>query len=155
MKPIRWMAIASLAAGTVVVSSCTAERPAHEELCISWMDVSDPQVAYDEADAVVLGRSSATGTTAPMHGIQATVHEVEVEQVYKGDLTPGTVRVASTPTSCTAKGGYPDGDPLETEGEVIVFLRTPGSGDVWSLITPSDAVLPAPEGGTLPFETDG
>lgn len=154
MKPIRLIAIASLAVAATLLSSCSNASPSGGEECVSWMDVSDPQVAYDEADAVVLGRSSSTGATTPMHGVDAAVHEVEVEQVVKGELAPGSVRVASTPTTCTAGGAYPDGDPLGRDGDVIVFLRAPESGDVWSLITPLDTVLPAPEDGTLPFDED-
>lgn len=82
------------------------------------------------------------------------MHEVEVEEVLMGDLAPGTVRVASTHTTCTAAGTYPDGDALERDGDVIVFLREPDGGDVWSLITPLDTVLPAPQDGTLPFDED-
>ncbi|HEY0238207.1 MAG TPA: hypothetical protein VGC37_06145, partial [Friedmanniella sp.] len=83
------------------------------------------------------------------------VHEVAVHEVLKGELPgPGQVPVASTPVTCT--GGddvYPDGDPLDVEGRVIVFLTTSESGDTWRTLTPTDGVLPVPAEGRLPFET--
>lgn len=123
------------------------------ESCVSWVDVADPQRAFDEADAVVIGTAQPTGDTTEMLGVDATVHELAVDDVIKGDLGKQTsLRVASTPVTCSGGGSYPDGDPLVVAGPVIVFLHTPDGGEAWSLITPFDTVLPLPADGSLPFD---
>jgi hypothetical protein len=53
--------------------------------------------------------------------------------------------------TCSGDEIYPEGDPLATEGPVIVFLRASDGGEPWSLITPFDTVLPVPDDGSLPF----
>lgn len=124
-------------------------------MCVSWVDVSDPQAAYDYADAVVIGTASPTSDAIRMYGVDAAVHEITVAETVKGNHEPGIVRVASTPITCTSGDTYPDDNPLDVDSAVIVFLQAPEGEDAWSLITPIDTVIPVPGDGTLPFETEG
>ena len=136
-----------------ILTSCSVLAP-QVGVCVSWIDVSDPQTAYDESEAVVIGTLEATKETVSLYGIQAAVHELTISEVVKGDVeqTP-TIRVASTPVTCTGGDTYPEGDPLDVEGEQIVFLNSPEPDGAWQLLTPYNAVLPAKADGTLPFET--
>ena len=143
MKAITWVVLA----GALLATGCSSEP----QTCVDWIDVSDPQRAYDAADAVVVGSVEATGDTQRMYGVDAAVHALSVTEILKGDLAPGTLEVASTPVTCTAGGIYPEGDPLEVTGDVIVFLRAPDEVKAWTLITPYDTVLPLPGDGSLPF----
>lgn len=139
---------AVLVSSTLTSCSVLGLQP---ESCVSWIDVSDPQMAYDEAEAVIIGTSSATGKTANLYGVNAAVHEIEISEVVKGDDLAGepTVLVVSTPVTCTGGEIYPDGDPLDVEGELIMFLNRPESGGAWQLITPFDTVLPAEDNALL------
>ena len=133
------------------LTSCAALTPQAGQ-CVSWIDVSDPQTAYDEADAVVIGTLAATENTVNLYGVDAAVHELTITEVVKGEPEQArTLRVVSTPVTCTGDDIYPDGDPLDVEGEQIVFLNISKPGDTWQLITPNNAVLPVNADGTLPF----
>lgn len=87
-----------------------------------------------------------------MYGSNAAVHDVEILQTLKGDLSE-SVLVASTPETCTSGAPYPHGDPLDAEGTLILFLTTPASDGAWPTITPFDGVLPLSDDGSLPFDT--
>lgn len=80
--------VASGALVLIVMSGCASERDrgVEAETCVSWADLSDPQVAFDEADAVIIGRSSASTEVTNMFGLDAAVHNVDVLRVLKGDL---------------------------------------------------------------------
>lgn len=143
-----------LVVATGALCSCAGFPGVRSEMCVTWVSFDPPQAAFDEATAVVIGEPAATGTTVEMFGVAATVHEVAVGEVLKGEIPDaGTIRVASTPMTCTGGSVYPDGDPLDVEGEVIVFLHGPEDG-VWHTLTPFDGVLPLPGDGTLPFEAE-
>ncbi|MCB7135553.1 hypothetical protein [Cellulosimicrobium marinum] len=115
------------------------------ESCVDW--VSFDTAADREAaatlvvDATVLRRDG----TRPMLGTDAHVWEVEVTDVVHGDATPGDrLAVASTPQTCS-DGTYPDGDPLDVDHAVRLYLAdgdhaVPGTAEGWSLITPFDGV---------------
>ena len=84
--------------------------------------------------------------TRSMFGAEANVWSIEVGSVVKGDAEPGErLQVVSTPPTCSGET-YPEGDPLDVEGEVRLYLKDaasfqlPGSGDGWALITPLDGV---------------
>lgn len=137
----------------IVMSGCASERDrgVEAETCVSWADLSDPQVAFDEADAVIIGRSSASTEVTNMFGLDAAVHNVDVLQVLKGDLAD-TEAVASTPETCTDGAPYPNGDPLDAEEDLILFLTKQDGDTPWSTMTPFDGAQPAPKDGSLPFE---
>jgi hypothetical protein len=64
------------------------------------VDVSDPQLAFDEADAVIIGTPQPTGDTTQMYGVDAAVHELAVDEVIKGDVgDEASLRIASTPVT--------------------------------------------------------
>ncbi|WP_156954045.1 hypothetical protein [Brachybacterium phenoliresistens] len=119
--------------------------------CADWADLSDPQLAFDTADAVVIGTPAASHATVPMLGVDAAVHEVSVRDVLKGDVAPdSTIEVASTPASCGDGEPYPDGDPLGEETELLLYLTTPSALGVRGLVNPYQGAGPVPDAGDLP-----
>lgn len=87
-----------------------------------------------------------------MFGLDAAVHDVEVLQVLKGDVE-SPAAVASAPETCTTGVPYPNGDPLDAEEDLLLFLTKQDGESPWSTVTPFDGAQPAPEDGSLPFET--
>ena len=87
-----------------------------------------------------------------MFGLDAAVHEVEVLQVFKGEVAEVEL-IASTPQTCTKGAPYPSGDPLDDREDLLLFLTEPSDDTPWSTLTPFDGVRSAPSDGTLPFDT--
>lgn len=137
----------------LVISGCSVGSWEDDEVheCVSWADLSDPQAAFDEADAVIIGRSSPRTEATSMYGLEAAVHKVDVLQVFKGDLAEVEL-IASTPETCTTGAPYPSGDPLDTEEDLLLFLTEPSGDTPWSTLTPFDGVQTAPDDGLLPFD---
>lgn len=143
---VRASAIALLLAASL--TGCITQHT-----CVSWVDFETPQDAYDDALLVVRGVETEIVGVRDLYGVAAPIHRIQVTEVLGGEDPGATVDVASTPMTCMGDevGEYPDGDPLEVEGEIILFLsRAEGGG--WRLITPFDGVLPVPGDGVLPFE---
>ena len=123
------------------------------QTCVSWVDFETPQAAYDDAGLVVRGDPGDVVGVRAVFGVASPVHRVEVAEVLKGVDPGATIDVAAVPLTCMADGEeFPEGDPLDVDGELILFLyREP---DGWRLITPFDGVLPVPDDGVLPFEVE-
>jgi hypothetical protein len=142
---IRMSLVAVLLAGAL--TGCITKHT-----CVSWVDFETPQDAYDDARLVVRGAAGEVVGVRDLYGVAAPVHRVEVLEVLGGSDPGATIDVASTPLTCMGDAGeYPDGDPLDVEGELILFL-TRAEGGGWRLMTPYDGVLPMPDDGVLPFE---
>lgn len=142
------------AAACLLIPACSSD-PREGEIvaeCVSWSDLADPQTAFNVADAVIIGRPVASSGAKLMFSVDATVHEVDVVQIFKGEIDE-TVSIASTPETCTTGSPYPNGDPLETELEVLLFLTAPADDGIWSTVTPVDGVRSVPEDGSLPFDS--
>lgn len=122
--------------------------------CVSWVAHETPQEVFDEADFVVTGRVAPAHTTRSVFGYGAAVHEVTVAQVLKGDVdAKEPLEVASTPATCSGDDVYPEGDPLDVEGNVVLFLIDPEATGEWRLLTPFDGVLGAgPDGAPPPLD---
>ncbi|WP_059061329.1 hypothetical protein [Leucobacter sp. G161] len=115
--------------------------------CISWASFSAPQEAFDDAELVVEGNVAPAATTRDVFGYRAAVHTVAVTSVLKGTAEVGaSLDVAATPITCTGGELYPDGDPLDVEGEVMLFLTA--DGGQWRLLSPVQGVLEAGSAGT-------
>ncbi|MFC0674697.1 hypothetical protein [Brachybacterium hainanense] len=125
--------------------------------CADWADFSDPALAFESADAVVVGTPAASTSTVPMMGVDAAVHEVAVRVVLKGEVEDGgTIEVASTPETCSDGGLYPSGDPLDTDAELLLYLTTPSTFGIRATLTPGeDTVRPAPPEDTLVSDAGG
>lgn len=152
-RPPRLLALGALI--LLAMSGCSVEPEGEEEtyMCVSWSDLSDPQAAFDEADAVIIGRSSPASGVTRMFGVDAGVHEVEVLQVFKGEVA-AVALIASTPETCTTGAPYPSGDPLDAQGDLLLFLTEPSDDTPWSTLTPFDGVRSAPGDGSLPFDAN-
>lgn len=123
------------------------------ETCLDWVLFDSPADALADATAALrtTGPTSAAGTTQ-LFGAEANLHTVQVDAVLKGtDLQVGQdVEVAATPVTCTAGGTYPDGDPLDASGSLIVLLSWDDDAQVWRTMTPNQGVMAATADGTLP-----
>ncbi|MFF2620361.1 hypothetical protein [Oerskovia jenensis] len=121
------------------------------ETCVDWVSFPDDAARTDQADLVVDATVIERAGTRSMFGDEANVWSVEVGSVAKGDAEPGgRLEVVSTPPTCSGGATYPEGDPLDVEGEVRLYLKDaeafqlPGSGEGWALITPFDGVATVP-----------
>lgn len=117
--------------------------------CVDWVRFESPQDQYDHAGLVLIGEPAGKDGETSIYGYKATTHLIKVEQVLKGEPGDGTIRISSTPMTCTADGeSYPDGDPLDTDQRVIIFASKQGTD--WFTLTPAQGVLPF-QGKELPF----
>lgn len=117
--------------------------------CVDWVRFETPQDQYDRASLVLVGKSVRRAGETSIYGHKATTHLVEVEQVLKGELGDGDLRISSMPPTCTVGGSYPDGDPLDPNQRVIIFANM--QNGEWFTMTPAQGVLPFPLGAELPF----
>ncbi|WP_353807806.1 hypothetical protein [Agromyces sp. SYSU T00194] len=121
--------------------------PGEGETCVSWVDFGTPEQAAGDADVVVLATVAGRDGTERLFGISASAWTVEVDELVKGPDTGDDVRrVVSTPVTCTGGDAYPDGDPLDVDGQVYLFLTL--DGGVLRTLTPTQGVVaPGPAGG--------
>ena len=125
------------AALVVAVSSCSSQSTAAS--CADWVDFTGAQEMSDAADIVITSESVTRDGTEVLLGVDAHAYEVVVETVEQGDATPGeTIRVISTPDTCGPSSPYADGDPLDVDRPVRLYLGPAGPG--WSTLTPFDGV---------------
>lgn len=117
--------------------------------CVDWVRFESPQDQYDHAGLVLIGEPAGKDGETSIYGYRAATHLIKVEQILKGEPGDGTIRITSTPMTCTADGeSYPDGDPLDTDQRVIIFANKQGAD--WFTLTPAQGVLPF-QGTELPF----
>ncbi|MCV2395173.1 hypothetical protein OEB99_12720 [Actinotalea sp. M2MS4P-6] len=121
--------------------------------CVDWVMYESPADAEADAGLVVrtTGPAASTGTVA-LFGVAAEVHSVDVVDVLKGsEVTAGdSLEVVSAPETCTGEGPYPDGDPLDAAGPLILVLHWDADAAAWRTITPYQGVVPPADDGTLP-----
>lgn len=146
-----------LAAMALGLTACvTAPQSAS---CVDWVLFDSPEDAAADAGAVVIARVDSQDSTATMYGAKVNVWKLEVSTWLKGE-GDDTILVASSPRTCEAGSPYPDGDPLDTDDEVVVFLAksqgdpAPISGYTgeWTTITGYQGVIPATAEGGMPAE---
>lgn len=144
--------LAALAAGALIASTagCAGVQSA---TCVDWVDYASPADATADAGLVVLTTGpAARAGTAELFGVTVAVHAVEVQAVLSGaGAAPGqTVAVISTPETCSGRGVYPEGDPLDASGSLVVFLYQDPDTKAWRTITPYQGVVPATRAGQVP-----
>lgn len=122
--------------------------------CVSWVWFERPADALSAADLAVRtdGAAGEPTGTAEVFGVDATVHTVRVADVLRGSdaLAGDELDVISTPVTCTAGGTYPDGDPLDAPGDLVLLLHHDDEAGGWRTLTPMQGVLPATADGSLP-----
>ncbi|QZN85886.1 hypothetical protein [Cellulomonas sp. C5510] len=150
-----------LAAVALVASGGCAAGATRSETCVDWVSFPTPADAVAEADAVVRtsGPAAASGT-AELFGTDATVHTLAVGAVLAGSgaRAGDVLEVASTPATCTGGSRYPDGDPLDTAGTLLVLLERDEQTGTWRTLTPAQGVVAAPDDavpGSWPAGTTG
>ncbi|WP_441403730.1 hypothetical protein [Arthrobacter sp. 2YAF22_2] len=119
------------------------------DVCVDWVAFETMQQRFDHAGAVLVGKPLKRDGESRSYGYQANVHVVEVEQVFKGGLGRGPVRVASMPVTCGQT--YPHGDPLDDGDRKLIFL-TEQNGE-WFTMTPDQGTVQFPAGTPLPFSS--
>lgn len=143
-------AAAGVLLAALLPAGCTAQWAVGSgestETCVSWVVEPDDASRADVASIVLDGRVLDADGQRTMFGTRATVWQVEVVAVAKGELTVGdVVEVASTPQTC-AGAAYPDGDPLAgVDGVARLYLHDSdfaiaGTEAGLALISPFDGV---------------
>lgn len=132
-----------------LLSGCWLVPGPRTDACVDWVRFETMQQRFDHAGAVLVGTAVKRDGEVRIYAYQANVHVVEVEQVLKGGLSEGSVRIASMPVTCGAS--YPNGDPLDAGGRQLFFL-TQQNGE-WFTMTPDQGAVPFPAGTPLPFTT--
>lgn len=113
--------------------------------CVSWAGYDSVDAVFTDSELVVRGTVTPTRKTTQLLGYEAAVHTVAVREVLKGDATAGTtLPVASIPVTCSGDNVYPEGDPLDVAGEVVLFITRDESG-VWRTLTPFEGVHRDPQ----------
>ncbi len=150
----RWVVTAHTVVLMVATAGCaTVGSDVTSEACVSWVEFPSPADAMAEATVVVrtTGPAAKVGTNQ-LFGVTVTVHSVQVADVLKGtELRAGQdVEVLSTPVTCTGGAVYPDGDPLDASGPLIVLLQRDTDTHAWRTLTPGQGVVAATGGGDVP-----
>jgi hypothetical protein len=139
---------------TAIVIACalTGCSPI-SEACADFPDYESPEDMGRDASLVIVGTSAPSHATATVLGVPAAVHRIDISLVVKSESDAydlDSIVVASTPATCQDGGYYPDGDPLDTDETVEVFLYQQDDG-TWVTLTPFDGVLPVAQGEPIPW----
>jgi hypothetical protein len=140
-------ALAALSAlgATAALSGCF---PSEESAaCADWAHYDSPADAAEDADAVAFGTVVDQAGTTELYGYVVHVWVVEVDEWLQG-TGDTTIEVVSTPRTCETGSPYPDGDPLDGAGDVLLLLTA--DGDRWQSLTGFQGVVPAPADGRMP-----
>lgn len=136
--------VTAVAVALPLLAGCTVVE---EEPCERWL-YDETQFLYDDADLVISGTITDRNWYETMFGYSRVV---EVDQVFKGQgsLAGSTVHVATPGEFCnvTPTG---NGELLDTEGVVYLFLNSRGEDEGWTTMGQYQGVLPFTE--VLPFE---
>ncbi|MCH6231587.1 hypothetical protein MK786_12625 [Microbacterium sp. CFH 31415] len=118
LRPLSALCIGVAAAG---LTACGGEL-IQQEQCVDWVWFETPLDAADDAHAVAIGRVTGQAGTVSSYGETSNVWTFEVEEWVAGDGAD-VIEVVSLPRTCETGSPYPDGDPLDTDADVMVFLR--------------------------------
>lgn len=165
MSRIRILALCATAALSVPLAFGLAGCSPVTASCVDWVTFGDSQEMYDGATLVVSGTVGRALGDVDMISGRGTLHEIAVDDVHKGDITPKTVRVAAPRDYCVENPPQPTDDPLVERQRVLLYLTplsaeavpveaAPDPADVenWSTLTSRQGVEQFPEGDELPFE---
>jgi hypothetical protein len=151
--PGRGSAVLAVVALTVSAAAGCAVVGERTVACVEWVWFDTPADALDDATVAVRtdGPAPVVGT-ADLFGVDARVHAVRVVEVLKGsDVRAGDeLAVAATPATCTGEEVYPDGDPLDASGDLVLLLHRDEDAGLWRTITPEHGVVPATVDGHVP-----
>ncbi|WP_461474474.1 hypothetical protein [Microbacterium sp. HJ5] len=146
----RWNCILPVVIGlATVLSGCVAVPPT-SSTCVDWVWFDTPDAAAADADRVAIGTVDRLAGTRERYGETANVWRVSVSEWIVGNGEKA-IEVVSSPRTCESGSPYPYGDPLDTDGEVMLFLRDSGQG-VADTITGLQGVIPAPESREIPAD---
>lgn len=123
--------------------------PGTSSSCVDWVVFDTPVEAAADADAVVIGRMVEKAGSTRLYDQDVNVWRIEVAAWAKGDGA-SEIEVASSPRTCEPGSPYPDGDPLEATGDIMVFVRDVDGR--FQTITGYQGVIAAPAGGQIPDE---
>lgn len=121
------------------------------ETCVSWVEFATPADAVRDAEYVVTAQVQGRAGRALRRRRRGLVGADDGPAGHRGEAVGHEdLRVISTPFTCTGGENYPDGDPLDTDDPVILFLTRDEAGEHWRTITPMQGALPASDDGELP-----
>lgn len=136
-----------LAAG--LLTGCSSMSLGQSSSCVDWVVFDTPEDAAADADGVVIGRVVGEAGTTRLYDQDMNVWRVAVDSWVRGDGA-SEIDVASSPRTCEEGSPYPDGDPLDAAGDVMIFVRDVDGA--FQTITGYQGVIPATTDGELPAE---
>lgn len=153
--PAAQPAVRSAAVGvlaSVLVTAGCGLAAGESSTCVSWVEWATPAEAVEDAELVATARVLTRDGTAELYGVDAHVWIVTTEglEPLRGEAPAETLRVISTPVTCEDGGPYPDGDPLDTDDTLVLFLTRDEAGDDWRTQTPRQGSVPVGPAGGLP-----
>lgn len=133
--------------GLVCGLSGCAQPVIESSACVDWVLFDSPADAAAEADGLVTGHVVQRSSPIRQYGVDVNVWTVEVDSwvIGSGD---DEIHVASSPRTCESGSPYPDGDPLDTDEDVMIFIQEL-DGRMQTL-TGFQGVIPAPIDGNIP-----
>lgn len=117
------------------------------ETCVDWVAFDTPADALEDAASAVIGTVGEQDGTADLYGYTVAAWTVHVDEWLKGS-GDASIRVLSTPETCSAGSPYPDGDPFAAASGPQLILLSNDRG-TWLAITPWQGVVAAPD-ATVP-----
>ena len=145
---MRVLVSAVVAVLVLPVAGCTTTTTT---VCVDSIGPLSTAEAGEQAAIVVVGTVTGSAGERSIYQESSPVHGFSVEAVVKGELDATEIEVAAVPITCNGPAGpFPDGDPLDTDDRVELFLVD--DDGQYRLLTPWDGVVAAPEGEPLPWE---
>lgn len=135
---------ATLTIGAALLTDAGCAPAVQTSGCPGWAYSGSAEARYEAAEAVITTLSPRASGTQEVFDVAASAYMVTVDETEKGSPIAGeTLRVASTPDSCSGTNLYPDGDPMDTNQPLRLYLSS-GNG-FWATLTPLEGAEPIEE----------
>lgn len=116
--------------------------------CADWVVFDTPADALADATSAVIGTVGEKDGTAGILGYTVNGWTVQVDEWVKGS-GGDTIRVLSSPVTCSEGSPYPTGDPFEAaSGPQVIFLHD--EDGALRTLTPYQGIVPVAPDGTVP-----
>jgi hypothetical protein len=110
--------------------------------CVSWVDLDSQQMMADSAQVIVVGRVIEQVGEADLLGGIARVYRFAVDESSDDTLVGTDIEIASRSDGCSTDP-YGQGDPLDTDERIAVFLSSDEQWSGLATLTPFDGIVPA------------
>ncbi|WP_146085359.1 hypothetical protein [Rathayibacter sp. AY1G1] len=135
---------AALTTGAALLTAAGCAPAVQTSGCPGWAYFGSAEARYEVAEAVITTASTRASGTQSVFSVAASAYMVTVDETEKGPFIAGeTIRVVSMPDACSGTDLYPDGDPMDTDQPLRLYLRS-GNG-FWATLTPLEGAEPIEE----------